>query len=298
MTLDVHGFDGQAKFVEPAPQAQEAAPAAFSTAPPQETPAASVQTDEQPQGTPAPQAVPSTPVRAFGRDFASAEQLEAYTRHIVKSTENRNRAELEALRAAVAQQHPAQPSPAATPEPTAPQGAYDVETFKLVKERFGEDAAEDYRSRAIAEHQVKVAEELVSSRIAPFEQSRAQASAEEASTRLFADAIAARGQDGRSPLLPELAMPGPAEEIVKIWQQFPLEYAMTPKAIWDATMIYRGAVRPSFAATPPPPVPQPSGQSIDASHATPPAFVPGTPQPSNIPRPSAVNPATGERYAR
>lgn len=289
MALEVHGFDNYPKSVEPAPQPAVAAPAApAAPAPPQATPGASVPAPSQ-----AVQPAPAAPsITAFGRQFKSPEELEGYTRHVVRSAEGRIRSELQnELRAA-----PPQPttSPAATPPEPEPEGAYDVKTYTLVKTQYGEEAAENYRSHAIAEHNRKVVQESLSESLAPYRATEEQRQMETEATQLFSRAMSAVGKNGQ-PLIPELKSEAAAEAIVQIWQRLPKEFAMTPEGVWHAAMAYRGAVG-SFQTMPPPPVQGPSGVSIDASHAVTPGFVPaGQPQQPAIPRPTTVNPATGER---
>ena len=290
MSLDVYGFGGAPKSPEPAPQLPEAAPAAsVAPAPPQAPPDASVQPAAQPQATPSAPAA-STPIVAFGRQFSTPQELEGYTRHMVKSAEGRFKAQIDELKAVVPQAPPPAASP--TPEPE-PEGAYDVKTYSLIEKQYGQEAAEQYRSLAIAEFQRKVVDEALSRRLAPFEETEEQRRLEGQATALFARAIAATGPNGQ-PLIPELKVQAAAEAIVQIWQRLPPEFAMTPEGVWQAAMVYRGAMG-SFVTSPPPPVPPPSGVSIDASHAVTPGFVPGQQRPSTIPRPSMVNPVTGER---
>lgn len=288
MSLDVYGFGGSAKSPEPAPQLPEAAPAASATpAPPQEIPGASVQPAATPQASPSAQAA-QTPITAFGRTFSTPQELEGYTRHMVKSAEGRFKAQIDELKAVVPQAAP----PAATP-PTEPEGAYDVKTYALIERQYGPEAAEQYRSLAIAESQRKAVDEALSRRLAPFEENEEQRRLEGEATALFARAIAATGPNGQ-PLIPELKVHAAAEAIVQIWQRLPPEFAMKPEGVWHAAMVYRGAMG-SFMTAPSPPVNPPSGVSIDASHTVTPGFVPGQQRPSTIPRPSTVNPVTGER---
>lgn len=302
MTLDVHGFDGQPMsappVVTPQPGAAPVAVPVVAPAPPQAPPAASL---PNPQPNPTQAAAPpaAQPIVFNGRNFPSIQAAEEYSRQLVRSAEGRARAtvrqEIESGRTANAPAAPVQP-PAATLATAEPEGAYDVATYGLIKKQFGDDAAEDFRSRAIAEYTTAKVQGMLTTGLAPFQQTEEERQLETQAQTLFQNATAAVGGDGRTPLLPELANEADAEAIVQIWQGLPKDFAMTPKGVWHAAMIYRGvkASRP-FVAVPPPPAAAPSGQSIDASIGATPGGVPGQPQASNIPRPTRINDVTGER---
>jgi len=294
MTLDVNGFGTTpmaTSVPEPLPTQPVAAPAAMAPiAPPQDNPGASV----QPEPTAPPTTAAQPRIEAFGRTFENAQQLEAYTRHVIRSAEGRIRAEAASQGTQAPQ--PAVNQPPAPPQaPPEPQGAYDVETFVLIKTRFGEEAAEDYRSKAIAEHHQKTTQALLDKTLAPMREREEVESFQAEITSMFQRAESAAGSNGQ-PLIPELKSQPAAEAIVKIWQEFPIEYARTPVSILRAAQIYRGQVMQMVAPTPPPPQNAPSGQSLDSSVGPPSGFVPGIQPPSNIPRPSTVHPVTGERY--
>lgn len=312
MLLEVNGMGRPTSVAPPAPQTPEAAPQAATpetNAQPQTPsgipiPQSGMPTmppgaEAQPAGQPAPQAAaPSGPIVLYGRTFASREDAEGYVRHLVKSAEGRKDKEIGQLRSQLAQ--PQAAPTVATPETTpAPERAYDPETYALIKGRFGEDAAEDYRARSIAEFNRKVAAEIVSKELQPIKASAEESRFEAEAKGLFEKASQLQGRDGK-PLFPELLVNESGLKVIQIWQGLPLEFAMTPEGVYHAVMHYRGAVAGLMPASPQPPpsVAQPSGVAIDASVGPTPGFAPGSQQPSNIPRPSAVNPLTGERYTR
>jgi hypothetical protein len=302
MTLEVNGFGGRPQAApEPVPQSPAAAPvAAPVSTQPQATPGA-MQPPQAPQSTPAPAVTPaSTPIVVFGRQFDSPQAVEEYTRHMVRSAENRNKSEIERLRVQTQTPQPtAQPAPQPPPAPEPEEGAYDPKTYSLVKAQYGEEAAEHYRSLAIAESQKNLIEKTLSARLAPIEEQDREKQFETEAIQLFGKATEAIDRSTGIPLFPELRSQAEAQAIVEIWQDLPIEFARTPKGVWHAVMTYRGVkARTAMPSMPPPPgPPAPSGQSIDASSGPLAGFVPGQPQQTHIPRPSAVNPMTGERYA-
>lgn len=304
MTLEVNGFGGRPMAApEPVPQTPVAAPvAAPAPTQPQAQPVAMQPPQTaQPAPSPAVTPAPSGPIEVFGRKFDSPQAVENYTRHLVKSAENRSKAEIERLRVQTQTPPPsAQPAPQTPPEPEPEQGAYDPKTYSLVKAQYGEEAAEHYRSLAIAESQKKLIETTLSARLAPIEEQDREKQFENESIQLFAKATEAVDRSTGLPMFPELRNKAEAQAIVEIWQDLPPELAKSPKGVWLAMMTYRG-VKARAAGMPsmpqPPGPPAPSGQSIDASSGPSAGFVPGQPQQTNIPRPSAVNPMTGERYA-
>lgn len=300
MTFEVNGFDGRPSAPsESVPQSPVAAPAAQVPTQPQATPGAM---QPQTENT-APQApaVPSQPVTLFGRTFESSAQAEDYARHMVRSAENRNKAELERLRSVAMQTNAPQPVQT-QPQPQEPppdDGAYDIQTYMLVKNQYGEEAAEHYRSKAIAASQRTFTEKMLADRLAPFEQNEEQRRVEEHAKGLFSKATEAVGSNGL-PLLPELRNAAEAEAVVKIWQDLPPEFALTPQGVWNAVMSYRGlrSMQTGRPSLPPPSAPPPTGQSVDSGAGPMVGFQAGQPQQNNIPRQSTVNPITGERYAR